>query len=49
MQKEGAISKKKGIAPLSEIHVAKNRQLQDGAAMGKVGKGSSVEGKTTLL
>lgn len=49
MQKEGALSKRKGIAPISEIHVAKNRELQDGAAMGKVGKGSSAEGKTVLL
>lgn len=49
MQKEGASSERKGTVHMSEIHVAKNRQVQDGATMGEVGKGSTDEGKTALL
>lgn len=49
MQKEGALSKRKGTGHISEVHVANNRQVQDGATMGEVEKGCSDEGKTALL
>lgn len=44
MQKEGALPKRKGTIHISEIHVAKTRQVQDGATIGEVGKGCSDEG-----
>lgn len=49
MQKERALSERKGTVHMSEIHMAKNRQVQDGATMGEVGKGTTDEGKTALL